>query len=439
MKKFGIEKKYLILQRFLKLVSSIHMITLSIIKKLIIQKALVAVMLFFCFSQSFADVENGKKLFSGRCASCHAVDKKVVGPALAGIETRRDEAWLIKWIRNSSEVIKSGDAYAVKIFNEYNKSVMTAFPDLSDDDIKDILGYIKEEAANSGKDNQASAGGGGSSGVSQPPVDTDTLKFLLFVTTGLLLFAALALLFAAAILINVLRSREGKEPYSWSGTMKTMGDLMKNPYIAGSITFVILAVGSTKLVTHARSVGLHQGYQPIQPIAFSHKLHAGEYGIACNYCHVGVEKSKSATIPSANICMNCHNYIEKGPQYGTKEIEKIKKHYEQGKPVEWVRIHNLPDFVYFNHQQHVVAGGQQCQTCHGPIEEMEEVYQYSDLSMGWCINCHRQTEVDVNKNDYYTTVHNEWVEKKENAKKEGKEIKITVADLGGLECAKCHY
>lgn len=438
MKKLAKEKKYLILQRFLKLVFSIHMITLSIIKKFTIQKALIALMLFFSFSIVKADTENGKKLFNGRCASCHAVDKKVVGPALAGIETRRDEAWLIKWIRNSSEVIKSGDAYAVKLFNEYNKSVMTAFPDLSDNDIKDILAYIKETAANSGKDNQANASGGGG-GVSQPPVDTNTLKFLLYVTTGLLLFAALALLFAAAILINVLRSRDGKTPYTWSGTMKTMKDLVKNPYIAGSITFVILAVGSSKLVTEARSVGLHKGYQPIQPIAFSHKLHAGEYGIACNYCHVGVEKSKSATIPSANICMNCHNYIEKGPQYGTKEIEKIKKHYEQGKPVEWVRIHNLPDFVYFSHQQHVVAGGQQCQTCHGPIEEMEEVYQYSDLSMGWCINCHRQTEVDVNKNDYYTTVHNEWVAKKEKAQKEGKEIKITVADLGGLECAKCHY
>ncbi len=414
------------------------MIALFIIKRIAIEKALIVFLLLFNYSFIQADVENGKKLFNGRCASCHAIDKKVVGPALAGIETRRDEAWLIKWIRNSSEVIKSGDAYAVKLFNEYNKSVMTAFPDLSDDDIRDILAYIKEGASSSGQDNQASAGGGG--GVSpQPPVDTDTLKFLLLFTTGLLVFAALALLFAAAILINVLRSREGKQPYTWAGAIKTMRDLVRNPYISGSITFVLLAAGTTKLVSYARSVGLHQGYQPIQPIAFSHKLHAGEYGIACNYCHVGVEKSKSATIPSANICMNCHNYIEKGPKYGTKEIEKIKKYYEQGKPVEWVRIHNLPDFVYFNHQQHVVAGGQQCQTCHGPIEEMEEVYQYSDLSMGWCINCHRQTEVDVNKNDYYTTVHNEWVEKKEKAKQEGKEIKITVADLGGIECAKCHY
>jgi mono/diheme cytochrome c family protein len=409
------------------------------IKKLVKHKAVLTFLLFFAFSWSKADVENGKKLFNGRCASCHAVDKKVVGPALAGIETRRDEAWLIKWIRNSQDVVKSGDAYAVKLFNEYNKSVMTAFPDLSDNDIRDILAYIKEEASKGGQD-KASGGGTGDGGTAaQPPVDTNTLKFLLLVTTGLLVVAALALLFAAAILINVLRSREGKQPYSWSGTIKTFNSFIKNPYVAGIIAFVIIAVGGTKLVTQARSVGLHKGYQPVQPIAFSHKLHAGEYGISCNYCHIGVEKSKSATIPSANICMNCHNYIEKGPQYGTKEIEKVKKHYEQGKPVEWVRIHNLPDFVYFNHQQHVVVGGLQCQTCHGPVEEMEEVYQYSDLSMGWCINCHRQTEVDVNKNDYYLTVHNEWVEKKEKAKQAGKEIKITVADLGGIECAKCHY
>lgn len=389
------------------------------------------------FSLAFGDSKNGEKLFSGRCASCHAVDKKVVGPALAGIETRRDEAWLKKWIRNSQDLVKSGDAYAVKIFNEYNKSVMTAFPDLSDQDIRDILDYIKEAEANVKTDN-ASQGGGGQSG-STLSIDPKTIHSLLLVTVGLLLVVAIALAAAIFVLVNILRSRKGEQPYTLSGTAQQTKKVLTNPYVAGTLTFIILAVGTTKLVTQARSVGLHHGYQPVQPIAYSHKLHAGELGINCNYCHVGVEKSKSATIPSLNICMNCHNYVEKGPKYGTKEIAKIKKHYEEGKPVEWVRIHNLPDFVYFSHQQHVVAGGQKCQTCHGPIEEMEEVYQYSDLSMGWCINCHRQTEVDVEKNDYYTTVHNEWVEKKEKARKEGKEIKITVADLGGIECAKCHY
>jgi hypothetical protein len=178
----------------------------------------------------------------------------------------------------------------------------------------------------------------------------------------------------------------------------------------------------------ARSVGLHKGYQPVQPIAFSHKLHAGQYKIACQYCHVGVEKGKSATIPSTNICMNCHNYIQEGSRYGTKEIAKILESWETGKPIEWVRIHNLPDLVYFNHAQHVKVGGIACQTCHGPVEEMEEVYQYSDLSMGWCINCHRQTKVDLTANPYYERLHQALKEKT-----------VTVEQIGGLECSKCHY
>jgi hypothetical protein len=160
-------------------------------------------------------------------------------------------------------------------------------------------------------------------------------------------------------------------------------------------------------------------------------LHAGEYGIECEYCHSGATKSKNAWIPSANVCMNCHKLINEGPKYGTEEIQKIydaigfdpaTKQYIEGyeqKPIEWVRIHNLPDHAYFNHAQHVVVGGLECQTCHGPIEEMEVVYQYSTLGMGWCINCHREEKVKTLG--------------KENP--EG----LTVEDMGGLDCARCHY
>jgi hypothetical protein len=174
---------------------------------------------------------------------------------------------------------------------------------------------------------------------------------------------------------------------------------------------------------------------PAQPVAFSHKLHAGQYGIACQYCHIGVERGKYATIPSTNICMNCHNYVVQGPVYGKKEIAKVRESWETGKPIEWVKIHVLPDFVYFNHAQHVKVAGLACQDCHGPVETMEEVYQFNDLSMGWCINCHREKEVDLDKNDYYKTVHAKVKERLNN-----KELKkITVENLGGLECARCHY
>ena len=190
-------------------------------------------------------------------------------------------------------------------------------------------------------------------------------------------------------------------------------------------------------------IGVTQNYQPEQPIAFSHKIHAGDNGIDCNYCHYTARLSKHAGIPSLNVCMNCHTYINEGTLTGKEEINKIYAaigfdpntrtyipDYEQ-KPVEWIRIHNLPDLAYFNHSQHVNVAGVECQTCHGPIEEMDEVYQYSKLTMGWCINCHRETEVDTD-NPYYHDLHKEWIDKYH-----GEEV--TVDMIGGRECAKCHY
>jgi len=174
------------------------------------------------------------------------------------------------------------------------------------------------------------------------------------------------------------------------------------------------------------TVGVQQGYAPTQPIAFSHALHAGEYQIDCNYCHTGVRKSKNANIPSANICMNCHSSI----QTESPEIKKIYAALENNEPIEWVRVHNIPDLAYFNHAQHVAVGEIECQTCHGPVEEMEVVRQHASLTMGWCINCHRETEINGD-NEYYDKL----VELHSAVSKEP----MTVNDIGGLECSKCHY
>jgi hypothetical protein len=202
-------------------------------------------------------------------------------------------------------------------------------------------------------------------------------------------------------------------------------------------------------------VGMEQNYQPEQPIAFSHALHAGENQIDCNYCHSSARHSKHSGIPSANVCMNCHMYVDgseitndagnlKYDGEGSPEIAKIyaaigwdseNREYIEGyeqQPIKWVRIHNLPDLAYFNHSQHVNAGQLECQECHGPVETMEEVYQYSELTMGWCINCHRETEVQFNKNEYYQDFHEELTEKYHGEK-------ITAEKIGGLECGKCHY
>jgi hypothetical protein len=211
------------------------------------------------------------------------------------------------------------------------------------------------------------------------------------------------------------------------------------------LTILVAVVFFQQLYVGLSGVSVETGYQPTQPIKFSHELHAGQNEIDCNYCHSGARKSKHSNIPSADVCMNCHMYIQEGPKYGTEEIGKIyaaigfdpeTSSYIEGydeKPIKWVRIHKLPDLAYFNHAQHVTAGNIECQTCHGPIEEMVEVYQYSPLTMGWCINCHRETKVDVESNDYYKEMHTKLKEKY------GPNAEITVEMIGGLECGKCHY
>lgn len=225
--------------------------------------------------------------------------------------------------------------------------------------------------------------------------------------------------------------------------------------------FVLYALWNIML-----AVGVDKGYQPEQPIYFSHKIHAGEQGIDCQMCHTSAKYGKVSGIPTTNVCMNCHyqiqeykgEYIEEGKSkdFYTKEIQKIYvsagfnpqdlTYNEDSKPIEWTRIHNMPDFVYFNHAQHVVAGEQAikdaknveqvCFACHGRVDQMDEVRMEKDFTMGWCIECHRATEVDMNNEynkEYYAQLH-------EKLKKEyGKQATITVDAIGGLECGKCHY
>ncbi len=244
----------------------------------------------------------------------------------------------------------------------------------------------------------------------------------LAVMVGVLFLVILLLMFITANLVNLVRLREGKEAYSFAGVLAQTKEYALNPYIAGLGTLVVAVVGISIAAPIMRNVGHSQGYQPTQPINFSHKIHAGTYKIDCQYCHTGASKGKNAWIPAVSVCMNCHKGIKEGVIAGTKEISKIYAAYDNNVPIEWVRVHNLPDLAYFNHQQHVVAGKVECQECHGPIQEMDVVYQFSKMSMGWCLNCHRTKEVDAKLYEKLdrSDVH-------------------TVADQGGLECARCHY
>jgi hypothetical protein len=163
--------------------------------------------------------------------------------------------------------------------------------------------------------------------------------------------------------------------------MLRISESQKKLGIALSLVVLVLAIAGGASFFPTAS---NEGYAPEQPIPYSHKLHAGDLKIPCLYCHSGAEKSRHATIPSVNVCMNCHSVVKTDSPW----IQQIQKHYKEGTPIEWVRVHELPDYVYFPHKRHV-AKGVACQTCHGPVQEMAKVYQASALTMGWCMECHR--------------------------------------------------
>ena len=386
----------------------------------------------FTYAQS---VELGESLFSSNCASCHYLgprDKKLIGPGLGDHTLEKySTEWLYSWIRNSSEFIASGDEQAIAVFEEYNKSIMPAFTYFTDDDLNNILAYLEAGPAEV-EVVEIDVGG------SDEETDTSETPTILIVLLVALVLFALVL----GRIKNVLKELKG-EPTT-SLFQSAINWLKATPAILVLLIFYIVLTSLGAAWDGLLSVGIQQGYQPEQPIAFSHKLHAGENAVDCNYCHSGARHSKSAGVPSANVCMNCHTYINEGrSEEGTQEIAKIYaaigfdpesrtyiEGYEQ-QPIEWIRIHNLPDLAYFNHSQHVSVAGVECQECHGPIQEMEVVEQYSPLTMGWCINCHREAKVDTT-NNYYHDLNEGWVEKYH-----GEEI--TAEKIGGLECGKCHY
>jgi hypothetical protein len=209
---------------------------------------------------------------------------------------------------------------------------------------------------------------------------------------------------------------------------------IKSKFVHLSVILVAIAIQIKLVSTAAIALGRSENYQPDQPIKFSHQVHVTDNQIDCIYCHTTVEYSKSAGIPSANICMNCHILVAEGTHSGRYEIDKLKKAYNDSVPIEWVRVHNLPDHAYFNHAQHVAVGQVECAECHGDVGEMHILRQVEDLSMGWCLECHRTREVTFMSNEFYQA----YIDLHEAIRKGEKET-VTVEDIGGTGCMKCHY
>jgi len=393
-----------------------------------------------------ANAQDGKALFSQNCASCHAVLKKLTGPALAGVEDRwPDKAKLHSWIHNSAAFLKTGDAYANNLYIEYNKTAMNLFPQLTDKEIDAILGYVSTAAKAAATPVAASADPNATKG------DESDNTLLFGLLTLLLAVIALVLLQVNSNLKKLADDKDGVR------SLEPVAFWKNKSYIA-MLVVILFVVGGYYTTRGAIGLGRSKDYQPVQPIYYSHKVHAGVNQINCQYCHIGVYQGKQATIPSVNVCMNCHMaineykgekiYTEEGVEVdGTKQIKELYKYagFEEGKPwdaskakpINWVRIHNLPDHVYFNHAQHVKAGQVACQTCHGEIQKMGEVKQFTDLSMGWCINCHRETKVQFKDNGFYSIYEKYHADLKSGKLDSTKGV--TVEMIGGTECQKCHY
>ncbi|WP_443936730.1 cytochrome c3 family protein [Pedobacter sp. MW01-1-1] len=426
----------------------ISMILKSVWKSLFLFSAISVIAVSTVNAQ---DAKEGRALFKAKCSSCHALDHKMTGPALTGVSDRHSEAFLLKWIPNNAAMIAAGDPEAVKLFNENGKVAMTTFPELDEAKVKSILAYIKE-----GDPKPA----GGAAAVAKEET-TSGLSIAGIVAIVAIAIAVLVVLGRASkILERLILQKQGIEVEEEVPLKAGIRNMFKNKkFVMFFVLCLIICLGSFGWMSMWET-GVHQGYQPVQPIKFSHELHAGTNQIDCQYCHSGAFKSKNASIPSLNVCMNCHKAVQARDNHDGQISPEIMKIYSalgydpetqtydksKEKPMEWVRVHNLPDFAYFNHSQHVVvaedairkAKGLQpnepvCFACHGPVNTMEEIYQYSPLTMKWCINCHKETDISGQKNNAFYAKVIEAHEKIKNGEK------ITPALLGGLECGKCHY
>ena len=419
----------------------------SISRILLLSLAFMLTFTATSFSQG-GDAAAGKALFNANCAACHKLDAKMTGPALRNVAERHSVEWLHSWVKNSQGMVKAGDAAAVKVFEENNKAIMPSYPQFSDADIDNIIAYTSEPlpvATAPDKGAPTTAGATNDSGVS---------NVIILGALALVMVILVVMLFLVSSVLKKIANANGMEVLAKEPTMPIWKAYAKNQFLVLVTSILLLLSGAWVVYGFLMQVGVDQNYAPIQPIHYSHKIHAGENGIDCKYCHSSARTSKHSGIPSLNVCMNCHKsisefsgspdstYVEYSKEFYTAEIQKLyaavgwdkdKQMYTgKTKPVKWVRIHNLPDFVYFNHSQHVTVGGIECQKCHGPVEGYEIMKQFAPLTMGWCINCHRETNVKMEGNAYYEKIHEEL------AKKYGKD-KLTAAEMGGIECGKCHY
>jgi cytochrome c551/c552 len=428
---------------------------------------------------SFTTYAQGDALFKSKCASCHQPHKNSTGPKLFQVRQKwtdggAKEGSIYQWV-NNWQTAAASDPYAQTV-STWSPSAMSAFPDLKKEDIDAIMDWVDAQPDPAA----AGAGDAGATGEAGAPMDAagtteETSNGWIWLILGVIFVTIILavggvrrqLKFAAA-------DAEGKplnEGMSYAEELKAWAWKYRLYVGLGSLVVVIGVVVTLFLGLY--SIGVVENYQPSQPIAFPHAIHTGTNGIDCKYCHSSVTKSKTAGIPSVNVCMNCHKQINGRTPAQQEQIAKIYEaagwnpegagsYTGKTKPIVWNKVHVLPDHVYFNHSQHVVVGGVDCKQCHGdmtkqvetqkvwPVEELNKIegnipLTKPTMTMGWCIECHAEKEISTGgidtKNDgYYNEIHKRLLNNdKKLYEKYLEDGKVSVAELGGWECAKCHY
>ncbi len=413
---------------------------------------------------------DGGALFKQKCATCHNPHKDGTGPKLFEVRKRwadggAKEGSLYKWVANWSAAAAS-DPYAAKVAG-YKPTQMSQFPELAgkDKDIEAILKWVDEQPVPPV-----------STGVSTDPSmegemeEEEGLSWIWIILGVVFVTIIMAVGGVRRQLGNINKETQGiktnddksyvQEFKSWAWKYKRYVGIVSLVLVIGLIVRFFLTL---------YSIGVVENYQPSQPIEFPHAIHTGKNGINCAYCHNSVYKSKSASLPTVNVCMNCHKQIKGNTPEQIAQISKIydaagwdgNQYTGKTKEIVWNKVHVLPDHVFFNHSQHTVVGGVDCKQCHGDMTKQEEAVKVqpvselnkiegnipltrATLTMGWCIECHAEKEISSGSVDnkgggYYMEIHNRLLKDKKLYGKYLEDKKVTVKELGGWECAKCHY
>jgi mono/diheme cytochrome c family protein len=417
------------------------------------------------------DIANGQKVYQQNCASCHLPHKVQAAPALKGAKKRWADAGIpdkiYEWVNNPGAVRDQNIPYVLGLINANKQFTFMTAQGVSKEQIDDVLAWADQYT-------EPGAKSGGPEPISKADMDKTYGKkeggsWLWLVIFGVV-FGIIILSIGGVRkqLRDANLEKLGKpvqEPKTYLGEIRAWGWKHK---VAASLIGIFFVSGGVVDGWYAlKDIGVYEGYKPEQPIWFSHQIHNGIYKIDCQYCHANVEKSRHATLPSAMVCMNCHKAIDKGTLTGTEEISKIykatgfdpatKTYGKPGEPIKWVKVHALPDHAYFNHSQHVTVGQLDCKQCHGEMDKIDVARiqpvnvlngiegnvkiegDRATLTMGWCIECHKNADVKMEGNGYYDELKKRLLTNKEEYKKHLSDDRISVKDLGGWECSKCHY